>query len=109
MADIVEASDAITTFISAISKEIFLNDDYCRSAVLHKLTIIGEAAANLPAAFREVHPSVQWRAMIGFRNVAVHKYFALDWTMVWVAASEQVPQLRRQIAAILDAEFGGDP
>ncbi|HMQ13691.1 MAG TPA: DUF86 domain-containing protein [Candidatus Competibacter phosphatis] len=45
LVDIVEATDAITAFISDVDTEGFLNNDLVRSAVLHKLTIIGEAAA----------------------------------------------------------------
>ena len=105
LADIVEAADSIATFLAGVNKEAFLANDLIRSAVLQKLMIIGEAAARLPAGFKEHHPEIAWADMIGFRNVAAHTYFAMKWPVAWVIATEQVPALRLKIAAILDAEF----
>lgn len=42
--------------------------------------------------------------MIGFRNFAVHAYFAVSWPIVWVTATEDVPMLAEQVTAILDEE-----
>jgi uncharacterized protein with HEPN domain len=100
LADIVDAADAVAGFVAGRSKESFLNDDLLRSAVLHKLTIIGEAAARLPRAFREAHPNVPWADIVAFRNIAVHSYFAVDWMIVWTTAIEEAPELRRQIASL---------
>jgi uncharacterized protein with HEPN domain len=43
--------------------------------------------------------------MAGFRNIAVHAYFSVEWPIVWVAATEETPTLRRQIAMILERDF----
>lgn len=43
--------------------------------------------------------------MVGFRNIAVHEYFAVRWDIAWVAASEEVPILCEQIEQILHDEF----
>jgi len=43
--------------------------------------------------------------IIGFRNIAVHEYFAIRWDIAWVAASEEVPVLKDQIEKILRDEF----
>ena len=42
---------------------------------------------------------------MGFRNIAVHAYFSVEWPIVWVAATEETPTLRHQIAKILELEF----
>jgi uncharacterized protein with HEPN domain len=47
LADIVEAADAVAAFLAGAERERFLQDDLLRSAVLQKLSIIGEAAARL--------------------------------------------------------------
>jgi uncharacterized protein with HEPN domain len=78
LSNIVEAADVIAAFVSGCSRDDFLRDDLLRSAVLHKLTIIGEAAARLGLDFRERHPQIEWSDIVGFRNIAVHAYFA--WT-----------------------------
>ena len=108
LSDIVEAVDSIRNFLDGIQESKFLNDDLIRSAVLQKLTVIGEAAARLPAEFSERHFQIPWRDIVAFRNIAVHAYFAVEWPIVWVAATEEAPLLRDQVAGILAQEFPGE-
>jgi uncharacterized protein with HEPN domain len=107
LSDIVEAADAIAAFLSGCSRDAFLQDDLLRSAVLHKLTIIGEAAARVALDFRERHPQIEWSGIVGFRNIAVHAYFAVDWSIVWVAATQETPQLKQQVLDILKSQATG--
>jgi len=105
LTDIIEAADAIQEFLEGVSEAEFLKRDLIRSAVLQKLTIIGEAASKLPASFCDRHPEIPWGDIVGFRNIAVHAYFAVEWPIVWVAATTEAPLLRNQIAEILTVEF----
>lgn len=105
LTDIVDAADAIQNFLAGIERDSFLGDDLIQSAVLQKLTIIGEAATRLSSKFREKHPEIEWEDIVGFRNIAVHAYFAVDWAIVWVAATQEAPDLKRKIVDILDSEF----
>jgi uncharacterized protein with HEPN domain len=107
LVDIVEAVDAIERFLNGVDSDAFEIDDLRQSAILQKLTIIGEAAARLPADFRASHPQIEWRDIIAFRNIAVHEYFAVDWSIVWVAATQDAPRLRADIELILVNEFAG--
>jgi len=102
--DIVEAAEAIARFVASTDKETFVGNDMLRSAVLQKLTIMGEAAARLPAEFRSEQPGVSWADIAAFRNIAVHAYFAVNWSIVWVAATQDAPALRDQVLAILERE-----
>jgi uncharacterized protein with HEPN domain len=52
---------------------------------------------------------IPWPEIIAFRNILVHAYFGIDWGVVWLAAVKQVPVLRCQVAAVLDAEFDSPP
>lgn len=104
--DILEAADAVREFIAGHSERTFAQNDLVRSAVVQKLTIIGEAAAGLPAEVKQRHPMVPWSEIVAFRNILVHAYFGIQWDLVWRAASEETPALRNQVAAILRAEFG---
>ena len=79
--------------------------DLIGSAVVQKLAVIGEAAARVSADLRSRHPEIPWPEIIAFRNILVHAYFGIDWGVVWLAASREVPALRSQIAAVLQAEF----
>jgi uncharacterized protein with HEPN domain len=105
LTDIVDAADAIERFIEGVQREDFAGDELRRSAVLQKLIVIGEAAARLPADFREHHSEVEWPDIVAFRNIAVHEYFAVDWSIVWVTATRDVPGLRREVTRILAEEY----
>jgi len=103
--DIVSAADAIGGFIEKETFESFEERHMTRSAVVHELTIIGEAVTHLSEELRARHPDVPWQDIKGLRNIVVHNYFGIDWSEVWRAARRDVPVLRDQIAAILQGEF----
>jgi uncharacterized protein with HEPN domain len=48
---------------------------------------------------------VAWREIRAFRNLAVHKYFSVDWAVVWQICQEEVPVLEEQAMDIMRAEF----
>ncbi|MCX8156713.1 MAG: DUF86 domain-containing protein [Verrucomicrobiae bacterium] len=62
----------------------------------------------LPKAFTERHAGIPWPDIVAFRNIAVHEYFAVDWRILWVTATQEVPLLRSQIARLLE-EMGHEP
>lgn len=103
--DIIDATEAIAGFLAGVRRGDFIGNDLLRSAVLQKLTIIGEAAAKLTPEFRRRHPQVEWADIVAFRNIAIHAYFSVEWPIVWVAATEDAPALKKQITKILAAEF----
>jgi uncharacterized protein with HEPN domain len=103
--DIVEAADHIAGFVLDVEKPQFLNNEMMRSAVLQKLMVIGEAAAKISEAVRDQHPEVPWADIVGFRNIAAHAYFAVNWNIVWSAATVDVPTLREKVSDILFWEF----
>lgn len=105
LADMLDAAQAIESFVADCRGDDFIENDLVRSAVLQKLSIIGEAAARLTREFQGRYPEVPWADMAGFRNIAVHAYFAVDWQTVWNTAKHDVPELKQQIAAIVQREF----
>ena len=105
--DIVEAAGSIRRFVTGVDESDFLQNEMLQSAVLQKLTTIGEAASKLGETFTSRYPQVPWRSIVAFRNIAVHEYFAVEWPIVWIAATEDTPSLQAQIAAILATEFPG--
>jgi len=103
--DIVEAADALASYLAGVSRSDFEGDEILRSALQYKLMVIGEAASRLGTNLKERHPEIDWRGIIGFRNVLVHVYRQVDWSVVWVAATKEAPALRIQVERILSKEF----
>lgn len=103
--DIVEAADHVAEFIAGTDFAAFRKSEMLRSAVVHKLAIIGEAAARVSNEIQARHPQIPWPQIVAFRNILIHAYFGIDWEVVWRAAKSRCPVLREQIAGILAAEF----
>lgn len=101
LTDIIEAANAIQDFVAGHTDESFEQNALVRSAVLQQLTIIGEAASRLTPDIRKRHSDIEWSDAIAFRNRVVHAYFSIVWSIVWDTATGNVPDLARQIAAIL--------
>ncbi len=99
------AAQAVSEFLQSHSFETFRASRLLQSAVVHQLTVIGEAAARLSTGLRERHPEIPWADITGLRNIVVHNYFGIDWEEVWRTAIEDVPVLQGQVAAILREEF----
>jgi uncharacterized protein with HEPN domain len=68
LAEIVEAIDRISRWLGGVDE-----DGWDSSAKL--------AAVSAPRC-AEQHPDVPWRRIADFRNVAVHQYFAIEWSLV---------------------------
>jgi uncharacterized protein with HEPN domain len=110
LADTLAAADSIQEFLRDVSPEQFAARDLLRSAVLQKLIVIGEGAANVTAATRDRSGDVPWRKIVAFRSLAVHRYFNVDWSIVWTTATTDVVELRTQAEALfnrLDSDTKG--
>ena len=103
--DIVEAADRVDVHLAERDRDKFLADITRQAAVLHELTVIGEAANRISETLRQAHPGTPWAKIVSFRNVVVHEYFGLNWEIVWDTATELVPELRRQVESVLKVEF----
>ena len=105
IADLADNARAIREYLDGISREQWDQDRVRRDAVVYRLLLLGEAASALPDVLRDRYPDVAGRQMRGFRNLAGHKYFGVDWAVVWKIAQDNVPLLEDQAMAIMRAEY----
>ena len=105
VADLVESSRTVRGYLDGISRERWDEDQVLRDAVLYRMLLLGEIASALPDSLRDRYADVAWRHIRAFRNLAVHRYFSVDWAVVWQIAQEEVPVLEEQAMGILRAEF----
>jgi uncharacterized protein with HEPN domain len=82
-------------------KAVFLRDGKTQDAVIRQLSVIGEAAAKLPAAVRAMQPDIPWKAVVGMRNVLIHDYSAVSIRSVWATVARDLPALRHAVEGIL--------
>ena len=101
LADIDEAISTIGRWMDGCDETSFQANEMLQSAVLQKLSVIGEAAARLSAETWARAPQVPWKEIVGFRNVAVHAYFSVDWRVVYITAMDDLPALQTSVRDLL--------
>ena len=74
-------------------------------ALVRLIEIIGEAAARLSDDLKSEHNDIPWTAIVGMRNRLVHAYFDIDLDVVWDTVTVAVPDLLKQVKAILETDF----
>lgn len=100
--DIVSCCSTILDYVLRYHSE---EEDVFRDAILHQLTMIGEAVAHLDSNLRSKYPQIPWDTIKAFRNVLVHEYFSIRWDRVW-SAVDRIPELAESVKVILQKEFG---
>jgi uncharacterized protein with HEPN domain len=100
---ILAEADYLLATSEDLTFDAFMADETLQRAFVRSLEIIGEAAKKVPDNFRGEHPDIEWRAMAGIRDRLIHDYFGVDYEIVWDAVQNRIPELRRQIATILEA------
>lgn len=98
--DIIESGNKILLYTKDLSFEQFVDDDKTIDAVIRNFEIIGEAANRLPEEFRDLHSSIDWHKIRGFRNRIVHDYFGIDYMIVWQIKTGFLPSLIKELELI---------
>ncbi len=77
-----------------------------RMRFLRNLQVIGEASKNLPETLVADHPEVDWSGLAGVRDIVTHRYFRVDWHLLWTSVHEELPVLKIQIRNLMITEQG---
>lgn len=98
--------DAITQVeeFAAVGRDRFFTERHWQGSVIYQLLIMGEATKQLSKDLRVRHPEVAWRSMAGLRDVLIHNYRDVDLDVVWAVVQENLPDVKRGVAAILAEE-----
>lgn len=86
-----------------LTKTQLLQDETLRRAFVRSLEIIGEASKQLSDDFKRQHTHIEWRAIAGMRDHLIHRYFGIDYDIVWDVVTHQIPILHREIEHILQS------
>ena len=73
-------------------------------ALTRLLEIIGEAAKRVSDSVQEKYPDLPWLQMIGLRNRLIHGYDNVDFDILWIIVTQDLPILITQLESILEAK-----
>ena len=100
--DILGAIDKIERYIAGISFEEYEQNEMIVDAVTRNLEIIGEASKSIPQDIRVNYSAIDWKRVAGFRDIAIHKYFDVDVSIVWTIATQRLQELKSVVRQMLD-------
>lgn len=99
--DILDACTEIEEFIQGYDYDQFVQDKKTYNAAIRSLEIIGKASTHLPDKIRSEYDQIDWRSMVGMRNIIIHEYFGTDNEIIWKTVCDDIPALKRHIDKII--------
>ena len=90
----------VSQMLDGFDLQSFLGDERTKRAVCMTLINIGELVKNLSDEFRMAHNHIPWRAISGLRDITAHKYQTLRMEDVWLTATRDIPQLKKELDTI---------
>tara|TARA_Y100000310_G_C20186750_1_gene580643 strand:+ start:216 stop:557 length:342 start_codon:yes stop_codon:yes gene_type:complete len=100
--DIINSINEIRLYTKGSTKEEFMNNPMMKRAVERCLEIIGESARNLPIKLKQKYSQIPWQRMTDFRNLAAHKYWELDYDIIWEIVTRDLGPLEEVIKAAIE-------
>ncbi|PWR70427.1 HepT-like ribonuclease domain-containing protein [Methanospirillum lacunae] len=68
----------IREYISDCSLHDFVSLHEKQDAVIRQIEIIGEAASHVSVQYKEENQAIEWRQIIGMRNLLIHQYSSVN-------------------------------
>lgn len=99
--DMLEHAEYAAGFVAGVDRSAFESDVEKQFAVVRALEVVGEAAKAIPRETRDLAPEIPWKQITAMRDKLIHHYFGVDVEIVWGSATDDVPTLIRQLAALL--------
>jgi uncharacterized protein with HEPN domain len=106
--DILEAARLATSYVAGKTESEFLSDSECQDAVIRRLEVIAEAARRVSQETQDSLSQVPWSAMIGMRNIMIHRYDDVDVRIVWDSVQDALPSLIVALEKVLPPQGAGD-
>lgn len=104
--DLREACRKVLRYTEGLSKDELLADERTYDAVVRNLEIIGEATNNLPEEVRGKAGDIDWRKIIGLRNILAHAYFGIDDDILWDVIQNHVSNLLQAADHFANSQHG---
>jgi uncharacterized protein with HEPN domain len=99
--DILNSAELIADYTAGIKRDTFLDTIEIQDAVIRRLEIIGEATRRISNQFKEEHPDLPWKEMLGLRNFVIHEYEGIDLKVIWDTIKNNLPNLIGKVKGLI--------
>jgi uncharacterized protein with HEPN domain len=107
--DMIRYSERAIRHVSGLSRDELQADETRSDALLHALSILGEASTRVSEPTRLRFPEIPWKQIKGTRNVLVHRYDWVNWDIIWSAVTADIPAMLPTLVAIRDTLLAEEP
>jgi len=104
--DMLFAAGQALAFVADLDQAQFVGSALHQNAVIRSLEVIGEAAARVSVQFRDAHPEIPWREIIGMRNRLIHNYSNVSLDTVWDVLRDRLPELIAALRPLVPPDRG---
>jgi len=98
---ILDAINEIELYTEGITFDGFMKNSMMRFACIKQLEIIGEAAKRVTEELKHKYPHINWREIVGLRNILIHEYFGIDERIVWEIIQNDIPKLKSNLKPLI--------
>lgn len=100
--DMLSAARLARELLEGMDRAAYLRERMRQLALERALELVGEAARRVSPGFQSAHPKVDWRSIVGLRNVLAHEYGVIDQERLFRTGKENVPGLIAALERILE-------
>ena len=99
--DMLLAARRARRHVAGLDREAFEVDEKAQDAAVLCLIMVGEAAGRIGPYARRALPRIDWRRIIGMRNILVHDYGGPDLGQVWRTLDADLPNLISELETLI--------
>ena len=78
----------------------FLASTLVQDGVIRNLQTLGQSVMKLSESLKAAHPEVDWKSIVGLRNVLVHDYLGVSVARIWEIVERDLPVLKAKGSTI---------
>ena len=100
--DVLECIQKIEDHVGKIDFELFEEDEWTQDAVIRNFEVIGEATKSIPDEIKKKFPEIDWKKVVGLRDVLIHQYSSVNVRILWDIIQNKMPELKRVVLNLLN-------
>ena len=82
-------------------EDLEAEDDPLAYALVHLISVIGEAASRVSSGTRSQLDGIPWPDIVGMRNRLIHAYFDINLDILWATVQDSLPPLIQRLESAL--------